>query len=53
MFEAQSIAMEIEKIIPNRPMTHDLFKSLSSKLNYVVNEIIITNIKDMECSLLK
>ena len=31
MFEAQSIAMEIEKIIPNRPMTHDLFKSLSKK----------------------
>ena len=46
MFEAQSIAMEIEKIIPNRPMTHDLFKSLSSKLNYVVNEIIINDIKD-------
>ena len=27
MFEAQAIAIEIEKIIPNRPMTHDLFKS--------------------------
>lgn len=24
-FEAQAIAVEIEKIIPNRPMTHDLF----------------------------
>ena len=31
MFEAQSIAMEIEKIIPNRPMTHDLFKSFLEK----------------------
>ena len=26
MFEAQAIAIEIEKITPNRPMTHDLFK---------------------------
>ena len=46
MFEAQSIAMEIEKIIPNRPMTHDLFKSLSKKLKYSVKKIIITDIKD-------
>ena len=46
MFEAQSIAMEIEKIIPNRPMTHDLFKSISKKLNFSVTEIIITDIKD-------
>ena len=46
MFEAQSIAMEIEKIIPNRPMTHDLFKSLSKKIKYSVKKIIITDIKD-------
>ena len=46
MFEAQSIAMEIERIVPNRPMTHDLFKSLSKKLNFSVNEIVITDIKD-------
>ena len=29
MFEAQAIAIEIEKITPNRPMTHDLFKSFA------------------------
>ena len=46
MFEAQSIAMEIEKIVPNRPMTHDLFKSLSSKFNFSVTEVIITDIKE-------
>lgn len=46
MFEAQSIAMEIEKIIPNRPMTHDLFKSFLKKINFVVNEVLITDIKD-------
>ncbi len=27
MFEAQAIAIEIEEIAPNRPMTHDLFKN--------------------------
>ena len=46
MFEAQSIAMEIEKIIPNRPMTHDLFKSFLKKINFAVNEVLITDIKD-------
>ncbi|NJM26109.1 MAG: bifunctional nuclease family protein, partial [Bacteroidia bacterium] len=33
MFEAQAIAIEIEKIIPNRPMTHDLFKSFCQQLS--------------------
>ena len=46
MFEAQSIAMEREKIIPDRPMTHDLFKSFLKKVNFVVNEILITDLKD-------
>ncbi len=46
MFEAQSIAMEIEKIIPNRPMTHDLFKSFLKKMNFSVSEIVVTDIKD-------
>ena len=32
MFEAQAIAIEIEKIVPNRPMTHDLFKSICIQL---------------------
>ena len=26
-FEAQAIAVELEKMIPNRPLTHDLIKS--------------------------
>ncbi|MCA6373566.1 MAG: bifunctional nuclease family protein, partial [Cytophagales bacterium] len=39
MFEAQAIAIEIEKIIPNRPMTHDLFKSFSSSFHFHVEEI--------------
>lgn len=46
MFEAQAIAIEIEKIIPNRPMTHDLFKQFASKFGYKVTEIQITDIKE-------
>lgn len=46
MFEAQAIAIEIEKIIPNRPMTHDLFKSFAKSFNYTVNEIIISDLKE-------
>ena len=46
MFEAQAIAIEIEKIIPNRPMTHDLFKSFASEFNFEVEEIIISDLKE-------
>ena len=46
MFEAQAIAIEIEKIIPNRPMTHDLFKSFAGSFNYSVKEIVISDLKE-------
>jgi bifunctional DNase/RNase len=46
MFEAQAIAIEIEKIIPNRPMTHDLFKSFGHSFNYTIKEIIISDLKE-------
>lgn len=46
MFEAQAIAIEIEKIIPNRPMTHDLFKSFAHSFNYKVKEIVISDLKE-------
>jgi len=46
MFEAQAIAIEIEKIMPNRPMTHDLFKSFAHDFNYTVKEIIISDLKE-------
>jgi len=46
MFEAQAIALEIEKIAPNRPMTHDLFKSFAHGFNYEVTEIIISDLKE-------
>jgi bifunctional DNase/RNase len=46
MFEAQAIAIEIEKIIPNRPMTHDLFKSFSNSFHFHVEEIVISDLKE-------
>ena len=46
MFEAQAIAIEIEKIIPNRPMTHDLFKSFAGSFAFKVKEIIISDLKE-------
>lgn len=46
IFEAQAIAMEIEEVVPNRPMTHDLFKSFSFKFDFKVKEIFISDIKE-------
>lgn len=46
MFEAQAIAIEIEKIVPNRPMTHDLFKSFASSFNFSVEEIVISDLRE-------
>ncbi len=46
MFEAQAIAIEMEKITPNRPMTHDLFKSFARAFDFTVEEIIISDLKE-------
>lgn len=46
MFEAQAIAIEIEKIVPNRPMTHDLFKSFAASFHFEVEEILISDLKE-------
>lgn len=43
-FEAQAIAIEIEKITPSRPLTHDLFKSLAQGFNIDLKEILIYNL---------
>ncbi len=46
MFEAQAIAIEIEKIVPNRPMTHDLFKQFAKNFGFTVREIVISDLKE-------
>ena len=45
-FEAQAIAIEIEKMTPSRPLTHDLFKSFGQAYHINVQEIIIYNLVD-------
>jgi len=45
-FEAQAIAIEIEKMTPSRPLTHDLFKSFAQAYHISVQEIIIYNLVD-------
>jgi uncharacterized protein len=46
MFEAQSIAIQIEKINPNRPLTHDLFKTFAEQVNVSITEILISDLKE-------
>lgn len=43
-FEAQAIAIELEKMTPTRPLTHDLFKSFALSFDIHVKEIIIYNL---------
>lgn len=45
-FEAQAIAIEIEKMTPSRPLTHDLFKSMADTFHINIQEIIIYNLVD-------
>lgn len=40
-FEAQSIALELEKMKPSRPLTHDLFKTFSLSFGITLKEVII------------
>jgi bifunctional DNase/RNase len=40
-FEAQAIAIELEKMTPTRPLTHDLFKSFAISFGIQVNEVVI------------
>ena len=45
-FEAQAIAIKIEKLTPSRPLTHDLFKTFASTFSITINEVIIYNLVD-------
>ncbi len=40
-FEAQAIAIELEKMKPSRPLTHDLFKSFAETFKINISEVII------------
>lgn len=43
-FEAQAIAIELEKMTPTRPLTHDLFKSFAVAFSIEVKEVVIYNL---------
>lgn len=43
-FEAQAIAIELESMVPSRPLTHDLFKSFATAFDIEVKEVIIYNL---------
>jgi uncharacterized protein len=45
-FEANAIALEIEKIVPQRPMTHDLIRNLIAEIGYKVLRVIITDLRE-------
>ena len=45
-FEAQAIAIAIENIPQNRPLTHDLFSNFIKKLGAKISEVIISDLKD-------
>ena len=42
--EAQAIAIELEKMTPSRPLTHDLFRSLAHSFAIDIEEILIYNL---------
>jgi bifunctional DNase/RNase len=44
--EAQSIAIELEKMKPPRPFTHDLFKTFAGAFNISLIEVIIYDLKE-------
>jgi bifunctional DNase/RNase len=43
-FEAQAIAIELEKMSPSRPLTHDLFKAFAQTFDITVSEVLIYNL---------
>jgi bifunctional DNase/RNase len=46
VYEANAIALEIEKVATPRPMTHDLIKSLLLGLGTAVNKVVVSELKD-------
>ena len=45
-FEAQAIAVAMERMTPNRPLTHDLFKNTLDTFHIELKEVVINNLLD-------
>ena len=46
IYEANAIALEIEKVLTPRPMTHDLIKLLLTGLETGVRKVVVNDLKD-------
>lgn len=46
VFEANAIALEIEKVTTPRPMTHDLLKNVMLGFGAVVRKVVVTELKE-------
>ena len=46
VYEANAIALEIEKVNTPRPMTHDLIKNVLTGLDALVHKVVVTELKD-------
>ena len=46
IFEANAIAIEMEKVSAPRPMTHDLLRNLLSELGVRVERIVVSELKE-------
>ena len=45
-FEANAIALEIEKVVPQRPMTHDLLRNIIIECQLSASSVIITDLQE-------
>jgi uncharacterized protein len=45
-FEANAIALEIEKVVPQRPMTHDLLRNLIVQCGLSAARVVVTDLRD-------
>ncbi|HXA50834.1 MAG TPA: bifunctional nuclease family protein [Candidatus Acidoferrum sp.] len=46
VYEANAIALEIEKVSTPRPMTHDLIRNLLIGLNTSLRKVVVSELKD-------
>lgn len=45
-FEANAIALEIEKVAPQRPMTHDLLRNVIIECGWHATRVVVTDLSD-------
>lgn len=45
-FEANAIALEIEKNVPQRPMTHDLLRNIITQMGGIIERVVITELRN-------